>query len=371
MFEIMKLSIYFYAIHIDNLKLQKISMKKHRFTLAAAALILSIGIGMSFLSSCEGPAGLAGTDANESCAQCHNNDGVLEGKILQASNSQHQMGTSFERNGTDCAGCHTSQGFMEVLATGSSTTASAISNPVPVGCTTCHHIHESYDSTDYALRVTEPVTLDMNGVTLDLGNANVCVTCHQPRTPNPVVDMTSTAMVTITNSRWGPHHGTQAAMIGGTAAYEVEGSVSYPSSKSAHYNAGCNTCHMAEAYGSQAGGHTFGMTYEYHGSDAIWTNGCLDCHSGIGDKVPSPDYKGTMTEVEGLLATLKTSLEDADILDEEGLVNTSSTSPISLTVDQAAALYNYYYVMEDRSMGIHNPTYTKALLQNSIEVFPV
>jgi hypothetical protein len=344
-------------------------MKKHRFTLAAASLILVIGIGMSFLSSCEGPAGLAGTDANESCTQCHNNDGVLEGKILQASVSGHQTGTSFERNGTDCAVCHTSQGFIERVATGELETASVISNPVPVGCTTCHTIHEAYDSTDYALRITEPVTLDMNGVTIDLGSANVCASCHQPRTPDPVVDMNSTALVTITNSRWGPHHGTQAAMVAGTAAYEVEGSKSYPSSK-AHIGAGCNSCHMAEAYGSQAGGHTFGMTYEYHGSEAIYTAGCTKCHSGIDDG--SPDFEDTMSEVEGLVATLKARLETAEILNAStGLVKTSSSSPISITVDQAAALYNYFYVMEDRSMGIHNPAYAKALLQNSIEVFPI
>lgn len=344
-------------------------MKKHRFTIAAAALILFIGIGMNFLSSCEGPAGLAGIDANESCTQCHNNDGVLEGKILQASVSQHQMGTSFERNSEECAVCHTSQGFIERVATGELATASIVSNPIPVGCTTCHTIHENYDTTDYALRVTEAVTLDMNGVTIDLGSANVCATCHQPRTPSPTVDLASTELITITNSRWGPHHGTQAAMIAGTAAYEVAGSVSYPSS-SAHIGAGCNSCHMAEAYGSQAGGHTFSMTYEYHGSEAIWTAGCTQCHSGIDDG--SPDFDETMDEVEGLVATLKSSLEAAGILSAStGLVNTSSSSPISITVDQAAALYNYLYVMEDRSMGIHNPTYAKALLQNSIEVFPI
>ena len=102
-------------------------MKKISFTFAAATMIFSVGIGMSFLSSCEGPAGPAGQDgqngqngmdANATCIQCHNDKVTVLAKMKQTANSGHQTGATFERSAADCAPCHTHQGYLEVLATG-------------------------------------------------------------------------------------------------------------------------------------------------------------------------------------------------------------------------------------------------------------
>jgi hypothetical protein len=38
--------------------------------------------------------------------------------------------------------------------------------------------------------------------------------------------------------------------------------------------------------------------------------------------------------------------------------------------DQVAAMYNYGWIVEDNSNGIHNFAYLEALLNNSIAVFP-
>lgn len=340
-------------------------MKKFSFILSSAAVVLMVGMCLNILTSCEGPAGVTGKDANESCTQCHDNNTVVLARMVQAKNSGHQTGTSFERNDASCAPCHTHQGFLEVLATGAENTSSKISNPLPANCRTCHKIHENYDSTDFELRSLAPVDLWINGVTVDLGGTgNMCVSCHQPRTPSPMPVLNGD-QVSITSSRWGPHHGTQSAILFGTAAYEVQGSENYPNAGShPHVGIGCNTCHMAEPFGASAGGHSFAMTYSSFGNETDHLAGCTACHPS--DK--SFDIDGIQTEVADLMDELKTKLVDAGWLNaSSGLVNASASAPLVLTANQAGALLNYYMVLEDGSMGVHNHKYTLALLKNSIE----
>lgn len=286
--------------------------------------------------------------------------------MVQHGNSGHQTGSSFERNGTSCAPCHTHQGYLEVISTGAEATANAVSNPLPANCRTCHMIHENYDSTDFQIRHPEPVTLWLNDVEVDLGTGNQCVTCHQPRTPDPLPSVGGEE-VTITNSRWGPHHGTQSNMLWGTGAYEIAGSMTYEEAGShLHTSAGCNTCHMAEPFGAFAGGHSFSMTYEYHGHESEHLAGCQGCHSNIEEF----DLNGTSTRIETLFEDLRAILvSNAYINEDDDLVNASSDNPLVIPADHAGAMLNFYMVMEDGSMGIHNPKYTEALLQNSLEVF--
>jgi hypothetical protein len=346
-------------------------MKNKPFTLTAILFSLIAGFGLLFVSSCEGPAGpagIAGVDANETCTQCHNDEVTVLARITQHSNSQHQNGTAFERNGTDCAVCHTHQGYLEHLQTGEMTTAADISNPLPQGCRTCHTIHENYDETDFAVRSTEPVTLMISGVEVDLGTGNACITCHQarPLSPAPVA---GGADLSITSSRWGPHHGVQSTILYGTGGYEVAGTVSYPSTPGSHPHAaepGCTKCHMAEPFGAFAGGHSFNMTYEYHGSETEHLVSCETCHADIDEF----DLNGASSEVMALAEELKAILIAEGIYNEtSGLLNASSGSPLVLSPDKAGAVLNFLLVEEDGSMGVHNTKYAKALLQNSIEVF--
>ena len=188
-------------------------------------------------------------------------------KQVQYNASVHRLGGNFERNGSRCAGCHTHEGFMERMMTDPTNDqiSAAVSNPTPVNCRTCHKIHQNYDLTDYELTYPAPVTL-FNGGTVDFGNGNLCINCHQSR-PYEVPDMANDSTA-ITSSRWGTHHGPQSAMIFGLGGFHIAGSVDYPPEGSGHQSViadGCITCHMAEAFGNSAGGHTFNMTYEYHG----------------------------------------------------------------------------------------------------------
>lgn len=328
--------------------------------------IFSIVCGLLIvMASCtkEGPAGAdgaAGADGTVDCVKCHDNSQEIYAKTNQWAASGHATGGNYERNGEDCAPCHTSQGFLEVLATGGMTTATAISNPNPPNCYTCHNIHESYTEEDWALTNTEPVEFWINGVTSDQGTANMCISCHQTRVPSPAIDAANgTASVTISSPYWGPHHGPQGPMFAGTAGYEI-GSGYTNSYHTANLENSCVDCHMAEAYGIQAGGHAMGITYEYHGSDAVYQAGCTDCHTDASALTAKID--DTQDNIEVLVDSL------ANVLIAGGYLDAASHRivPGTYTNDEAGAVYNYLFVAEDRSAGVHNYKYAKKLLENSI-----
>ena len=90
---------------------------------------------------------------------------------------------------------------------------------------------------------------------------------------------------------------------------------------------------------------------------------CNTCHNAS-DK--NFDHNGVQTEIAADLVKL------SDLLVAKGLIvkNTDGTfSPVSATVPmvQAQATFNYFGLMDDRSEGVHNPPYIRALLLNSIE----
>lgn len=315
---------------------------------------------LSLVCGCKGPAGPAGVDGTAACAVCHSDSTAVLARIIQWENSVHATGGNFERNSTSCAPCHTSEGFVEVLATGAETTATDITNPTPISCRTCHNIHMAFTWNDFDLRTTAAVTFKIDGGTFNMGDGNLCANCHQARTvsPMPVVGGDSVA---FTTSRYGPHHGPQSNILAGSGGYEIPGNLSYGNSAhTALVTNGCPTCHMADPYGNQAGGHTMGLEYEYHGSPSDYTEGCngTSCHDDLSDF----DHNGVQTTIEGLLTQLEAALIAEGILTAGGSSVGGTWSSI-----QVGALLNYKFVLEDRSLGVHNSDYSEALLQNALD----
>lgn len=338
-------------------------------TWSSALLILVLLVGSCVKEGPQGPPGTPGADGvdgvngvngqdgAESCSACHASNTDLYAKQIQYQNSVHALGGNFERNSTRCAICHTHEGFMERLQTGANETAATIKDPTPINCRTCHMIHETFDITDYDLRVTDPVEL-INGGVVDFGNGNMCINCHQSR-PYDIPDL-STDSTEITNKRWGTHHGPQSTLVFGLGGYEVPGSIEYTDSP--HKDVitdGCITCHMATAFGNSGGGHTFNMKYESHGRMTDNVVACQACHAGIEDF----NINGTQDEITALLDELEA------LLIAEGVYNTETElwNTGTYTTDVAGAALNYLFIKEDRSMGAHNYNYAKALLSNSIE----
>ena len=225
---------------------------------------LSTLVGVAFFAlmivGCEGPQGAAGTNgvdgadgadgadginAAETCTDCHVNDTKLFSRQVQYDASVHRNGVegesaTFERgNSTSCAGCHSHEGHMEVMAAGNpgGRTASGISNPSPVNCRTCHAIHTSYTQADYMRIYDDPVPLLVGGTTFDLGEANVCASCHQARavSSSQVPDLGNPgSTIALTSSRYGHHHGPQANALSASGANAFPGSTTIPTGPNTH-----------------------------------------------------------------------------------------------------------------------------------------
>jgi hypothetical protein len=237
-----------------------------------------------------------------------------------------------------------------------------VEDPAPINCRTCHQIHTTYTAADYALTVSGPNDLLFNEGQgpVDFGEVgNLCSQCHQGRTLSPF-PVPGGDDVTITSSRYGYHHGPQAQILAGVGAFEVNGNV--VNGPMAHGNPipnpkVCGTCHMASAFGNQAGGHTWNMEYEYHGSTEENIAGCGICHSTL----VTFDHVEVQTLVEEKLEELATELIRIGVMRPDHYAN-RGTWP----ADVAGAFVNWQMIEEDRSLGVHNPPYVLAILEGSI-----
>ncbi len=364
-------------------KYSEVSMSRHlqKWTLFLA--IITLIISTFSCTGPEGPAGPPGKDGKDGspgtavCAVCHESSTFLLSKKMQFHNSLHYLGETFAiANRTQCATCHTHEGFRESLTTNLDTAIAAIAQPTGVNCRTCHYVHTKYDTSDYNLTYKSPVKFRYGGQTVDFGNGNLCVKCHQARdvVPLPIVGGDS---VTISNFRWGPHYSMNGNILAGLGGFEISGPVPYPK-KNPHKELiqdGCITCHMAKPYGTFAGGHSFKMTYESGGVEVPHVASCAqsDCHAGT----TNFDIDGKVTEIKNLLAELRQKLIDKGLLDVsrntdgKNVLNEyillPGNRPKKFSALEAGAVLNYLLVAKDRSYGVHNYKYAKALLKNTIE----
>ncbi len=326
--------------------------------------ILSFGIAAcALLSSCEGPRGLAGQDANENCIQCHNKEAKVEKIKAQWGESTHALGgNAAYANRAGCVQCHTSQGFLEYIAEGSTADISVPEEPMQINCYTCHNIHDTYTTDDWALTKPGAQTLEVKyagaDVVWDKGNSNQCVFCHQSRNVSPAPTQGG-ADFQITSTRIGPHHGPNANLILGKTPFEITGTA-YPTTNPHSTASGCLTCHMSTPYGYMAGGHNMGVWYDSHGTETMLKTGCTTCHT---DATALTSKITTLTnDVTSKIATLQAKLTTAGIYN----ASTALAKTGTFKANAVLAYLNYNTVVEDRSKGIHNPGYIKALLDNSI-----
>ncbi len=380
---------------------------RRSFSVITGAATASL-IGMLMLTACiegpEGPAGAtgatgetgatglqgaAGSDANQNCTQCHDADTRIKVRQIQWEASVHATGGNFRRGSSaTCAACHAHEGFVDRIAAGTKTASQGFDNPSPINCRTCHQIHTTYTDADYNLTTSAPVDLwiDGTGTTVDFGKGNLCANCHQARDsylPLPIPG--DAAPYPITSTHFGPHHSPQGVILAGVGGVEITG-LTYPTGPFFHGAVatnpnGCVTCHMATAYGDQAGGHTMEMRY---GTDSPNLAGCetSGCHTS-----PIPDdwedlgylgfdYKLRQTDVQADLDALQALLETIGILSVDSIFEADGVTldhldpePVksdTWTADEAGALWNWLLVWDDRSRGVHHPTYVSTLLKNSI-----
>jgi hypothetical protein len=358
--------------------------------LVGAVLILPV---LAFASPVP-EAGGAFFDA--SCASCHGatpEHPVLGAKLGYDTSGHRNNANSYYANGNGCQVCHTNEGFIEYVNTGKVDPDAYVAYPSQPNCVTCHTMHETWD---FSLRTMKPVKL-ADGSTFDIGEGNLCANCHQAR--RGVDSQVEAKEARTVSSHWGAHHGPQSDVLNGTNAYEYRGKRYSNSPHRDVINDGCVSCHMSlpegrYSFSPELGGHSFNIAGEVHEAGKINLAACDSCHEGIGqvrgeevfDLKAKADYDrdGTVEvaqlEVQGLLDALVNKngtgyLQNTDPpmfqRDAEAtfhdLGKWAGSRNGSWTEAEIGALWNYKLIVEDRSLGVHNLTYTVQVLYDTLK----
>ena len=328
--------------------------------LAVLAILIGAGCERKIVNevSTEPPPG-----STAACFTCHN-DSDFGFALLAARQgyevSKHGTTDTYNRNRnnssryTSCEACHTNEGFVAAV-TGVPADGESFTR---IGCFTCHQPHTTGS---LQVRVKNAVTIG-DGTVFDKGSANTCASCHHAlQNVNTYVKDDDSL-----SERWGPHHGTQTDMLLGTNGYEYSG-FEYESGEHSTAPEGCIHCHMVNSVYA-TGGHAFYLADDENEYENV--KGCNTgdpCHGGA---VTELDYDGKQTEVANLLDDLAGLLVDAGLMewvDDNGALTLLPTERRVATADSTGAVFNYLYVHDDASEGIHNPDYAVGLLESSIE----
>ncbi|MFC1670284.1 hypothetical protein ACFL20_07805 [Spirochaetota bacterium] len=320
-------------------------------------------------------------------------------------------------NGNDCSPCHNHEQFVGIEEVGQS----------PIGCFTCHNPHETKD---FSLRTTAAVTLS-TGTTFDRGSGNICVACHQSRGTWAEYEADADTSFPVNQySRTGPHHGPQGDMLAGVNnaalnSTELGGvtALDYSTLTPKHMSSNsCVSCHMFRVSGgdarisgnAQLGGHGFYLKAEVHGSMKELVLSCNACHTTDDidgssrsaaftkmDRNTTLSYDDNTTDGNLILQEIK-DMEDALVyyfacdytfgtsgevpikavtggtLDGcSGLVSSdyikdyefdTSVKNLNMPKAVAKALWNLKFHVEDKSGGVHNPTFAANMLWDACQV---
>jgi hypothetical protein len=329
------------------------------------------------------------TNPGSPCGNCHAADGLPRRLAGQVGNVG-DAGAASVTSGQLGYRASTTGKLAEVTYTGASHVAT-------IGCNTCHDINAAndphvtganYSQGSFKLRVpagaNDQALIEKSATSTVTGTpagkwtaSNTCVWCHKSRK-----DVTNYLPnnLTITSATWGPHEAPHADIFSGQGGYHYPNPGTY--NNSTHQTVeGCKTCHMGKV---AANGN-----YPDHSFQPV-VSSCrtAGCHAA--------DAGGTSFDIAGGQAKVKDLLKELQaLLNNLGALTRSSAAPyaglqaseladghyeldrtrpgggdgganLSLTQDQAGALYNYLIVARGSAWGVHNPIYTQQLLWDSI-----
>jgi len=276
---------------------------------------------------------------------------------------------------TGCFPCHSGAAFVKYTANRTNPGWTDADGNVPISCQVCHEPHS--EANPYQLRtvVFDSLLTGLKPAPGQGGLGQLCMNCHRGRT-NVNTKITTTPPYYGWSDRFYNHYSPQSDMLFGDNAYEYNGMVVEASSVHLNYTQNsCVTCHMAKRTNGSSVHSNHEMKMDSLGTDLV--NACTPCHSEITasfeQKMANGDYDndGTreafVTEIDGLLAALKANLP----------IDSETGEPVNMKKDSLAVknrpdliqgVWNYYFVKDDMSHGVHNPAYAVAMLRASIFV---
>lgn len=349
------------------------------------------------------------------CSQCHDNL-TTDVKSAEWNNSVHAApsATPTGLKRPACVRCHTGPGFigwakaggMDLqnqyptniiwadyfstnIVTYNTNSPTYTTPPTPpdtsyeaINCQACHDPHNA--SNPHQLRKQLSVTLSDGTVVTNAGAGGFCMECHNNRNGSVAFMM---QQFPKNQPNWaggvgfGTHDSPQADMLEGVNAVTY-GKV-IPSSPHANVVSNtCVTCHMQTVAPTDPeftiiGGHTFKNMDDDTGVSL--TAACQQCHGKLDTfDFPVADYngdgviEGVQTEVQHLLdklsALLPPSVYQANPNNyvADGLVKTSVSFYTNMPTKFLEAGYNWQFVNNDGSLGVHNAAFAVGLLKASI-----
>jgi hypothetical protein len=363
--------------------------------------------------------------SSEVCASCHG-EPLRHARFQQWQLSRHanyELAID-ESDSGNCSRCHTGNGFLTWLPVlagdvpgdplDNITVSWTPDETHPQTCVVCHDPHmigtTSGNNTNATVRISDDTPLLVAGFqAFGVGKGAMCMTCHNTRRGlrNDSIDFGA-----LSDRDRAPHGGVQADLLMGQNAYFVtvgtRGAHSFVSDT-------CVNCHMTAtpppdvlAYNQGGSNHTFFASEEV----------CLECHTGGEPNTAGVQaaINGPLHQLEGLITDHHAALMgdllaagnhidlngDATITDPSEIlaVHLSETrgrqalvvelasgtfGPARLTdidvivgpdagdtlfdhVSETVlkATWNYLLVHTDRSGGVHNPSYSSAVLTAAI-----
>jgi len=313
------------------------------------------------------------------CNQCHNASSKHNIGARWAKSAHGILESGADTKRTSCFPCHSGSAFAKWTGSKSAPGWDAnVDGNVKISCQACHDPH---DATNPKQLRTVSVDSLKNGYQPTMGGVGlICVNCHQSRY-SVAAKVTSSASkyYGFAAAHYGPHGNPQADMYYGTNGYQFGDNIfSGVSTHGAILENACVTCHMQDRGG--LANHEFGME-DTTGGFKPWTV-CQPCHGEIADYNDvraAYDYdqnghiEGVQTEVEGLLTKLAAVLpKNADGAVLDGMYNAADSATI-LAGGQALVgkIWDYYFVANDKSMGVHNTKYAVSLLQKALGLYPL
>ncbi len=325
------------------------------------------------------------------CSQCHDS-APTHVKTAEWNNSGHAMNprTPSGAGRESCSRCHTGGGFANYLDTIGTTNSYIDSADTTYSAITCATCHDPHDATNpHQLRAGSDITLDDGTTVTNAGLGGFCMNCHQSRNgsvTNSIVKYPLGQKTWAGGSSFGVHDSPVADMFEGVNGWTYGQNI--PSS--AHRNSisnTCVTCHMQivatnnPAF-TKAGGHTWKMDYDVVSGGVTNTVDmvavCAQCHGPIdsfdlvrGDYNGDGVIEGVQTEVQKLLNKLSTLLPPTNNMPggnyvADGRVKTSISTRTNWQSKFLKAAYNWQFVNNDHSLGVHNVAYAVGLLKASI-----
>jgi hypothetical protein len=309
------------------------------------------------------------------CNQCH--DAPKNHRLGSYYNaSDHALMSKGHASSTSCYPCHSGSAFVKWLDNKTTPGWSVDADGMyPITCSACHDPHGN--SNPNQLRTVSVDSLNNGYIPAagDGGKGQFCMNCHRSRYSVAKRVTTKPPLYGFVNN-YGPHGNPQADMFFGQNAYQY-GDVSITGQRThAGVADGCVTCHMAERVNGSSVHSNHEWAMEVDGKDFVVA--CQQCHGPITsfeDIKASYDYdkngviEAVTTEVQGLLNRLKAKLPLNPSTGEPTLAIKDSNL-VKNHPEYVQGIYDYYFVKNDGSMGVHNAKYAVAILQKALGFYP-